>query len=112
MEGLSRRLREISIVDDRPGAEHQRALDHVLQPRTLPGHGVPRSTAIASAETEHSRLSSFAMLVQQPSDQRFQIVGAFAKRRDAHLDDVDPIQQIFAEACVSDAAPSNHDAWR
>ena len=42
------------------------------------------------------------MLGQQISDQRFQIVGPFAERRDAHFDDVDPIQQIVAEASFSD----------
>ena len=42
------------------------------------------------------------MLGQQMADQRFQIVWPLAERGNEHFDDVDPIQQIVAEASFRD----------
>ncbi len=85
----------------RAGAEHQRALDHILQlshvarPR-VPAkhrHHVVRHGAVAPADPG-------AVLGQQMLDQGPEVVGALTQRRHPHLDDVDPVQQILAEAPV------------
>ena len=96
-----------------PGAQHHRALDHVLElahvARPVVVH---QQVERFRRELEFGTRVLLAVLLEEVLHQQRDVVLALAQRRQLDRDDVQPVEQVLAEASVFHLAASDRRWWR
>jgi hypothetical protein len=78
------------------------ALDQVLQLADVAGKAVVKQRLDrALAEAGHVALVALAVVVQEVAHQQRDVVAALAQRRQVDGEDIEPVEQVFAEAALA-----------
>src|SRR5690606_17914791 len=84
-------------------AEEQAALDDVLELADVAGPGMPEEALHrAVGHPAHVLLELGAEVAEEVLDQERDVALALAQRRQAHLDHVEPVVEVLAEAALPD----------
>ncbi len=99
---LAHRLGQVVHLDDVAAAEHHRALDGVLQLAHVAGPGVVlEHAAAASSEKPRTALRVLRRVaLQEVLGEQRNVLAPRGQRGDAHLDHVEAVVEVLAEAAL------------
>src|SRR5688572_13317464 len=95
--------RELARLDLRAGAEHDRALDRVLELADVAAPLVPHQEVERAVRQRLRPLARLlAVLLEEVCGQRRDVLAALVERRDPQRDHVQPVVEVLAKALLPD----------